>query len=175
MNGEARVRVNAAGDLEPAVRARHEVFMRQALAQARKNEAAPFGAVIVEREDGRVLAAAVNASHESPILHGETAAIDRCARDHLDVRWKGTTLYTTAEPCPMCAAAIAWTGIDEVVIGTSIDTIARLGMDQIRLACADVLRAAPFYRGRLVTGVLCEETDRLYRDWAERYARPEGW
>jgi tRNA(Arg) A34 adenosine deaminase TadA len=71
----------------------------------------------------------------------------------------------------MCAAAIAWTGIGEVVIGTDTPTLARLGIDQIDLACAEVLGRAPFYRGRVVMGVLAEETDRIYAEWARRLAR----
>lgn len=174
MNGRGRVEVRSAADLEAAVRRRHERWMAEALGQARLNAERPFGAVLVERDSERRLAAAVNTVHESPILHGETAAIDRCARDHPGVRWDRTILYTTAEPCPMCAAAIAWTGIAEVVVGTSIDTMAEMGIGQILLPCAEVLRATPFYRGRLVTGVLREDTDRLYADWAERLAERDS-
>lgn len=144
--------------------------MRRAIAQARRNPDRPFGAVIVDRGSGAVLAQAVNAVDASPLLHGETAAIDACARAHPGLRWADVRLYTTAEPCPMCAAAIAWTGIGEVVIGSMIATLAGFGIRQILLPCADVLRAAPFYRGRLVSGVLAAETDALYRDWARRIA-----
>lgn len=157
-----------AGELDAADLDRHAAHMRTAIEQARRAPRRPFGAVIVDRTRNQLLAAAVNTTDESPILHGETAAIDRCARGHPGVRWPEATLYTTAEPCPMCAAAIAWTRIGEVVVGTDIETLVGLGMDQIPIACADVLRAAPFYRGRLVTGVLREDTDRLYREWAAR-------
>jgi tRNA(adenine34) deaminase len=142
--------------------------MERALRQARRNPDHPFGAVIVERATGRLLAEAVNAIHESPILHGETAAIDACARSHARVFWPELTLYTTAEPCPMCAAAIAWTRIREVVIGTDIETISGLGINQIQIACATVLRAAPLYQGRLIVGILADRTDALYADWAAR-------
>lgn len=168
MTEDARVRVERAADLAAAERARHEGFMRLALAQAGRNPKRPFGAVIVERASGAIVAEAVNAVEVSPLLHGEAAAIDACARARggQDIAWPSFSLYTTAEPCPMCAAAIAWTGIGEVIIGTDTPTLARLGIDQLHLGCADVLAAAPFYRGRLVTGVLAAETDRMYADWA---------
>ena len=174
MQDDSRIDVIDASELEQVARERHEALMMEALAQARRNPDRPFGAVIVDRKGGRVLAAAVNAADESPILHGETAAIDRCARDHPAVQWERMTLYTTAEPCPMCAAAIAWTGIGETVIGTSTATIAKLGVNQLLLPCADVLRAAPFYSGQLVMGVLRQQTDELYRAWAARLTRRDG-
>lgn len=167
----SRIRIDLAGDLAADERARHEGFMRLALAQAGRNPRRPFGAVIVDRASGTVLAEAVNAVEVSPLLHGETAAIDACARARAGISWPETSLYTTAEPCPMCAAAIAWTGIGEALIGTDTPTLARLGIDQIHLACADVLGKAPFYRGRVVMGVLAAETDRMYAEWARRLAR----
>jgi tRNA(Arg) A34 adenosine deaminase TadA len=171
MTENGHVRIDLAGDLAADERARHEGFMRLALAQAGRNPKRPFGAVIVERATGSVLVEAVNAVEVSPLLHGETAAIDACARSRPGISWPETSLYTTAEPCPMCAAAIAWTGIGEVVIGTDTPTLARFGIDQIHLACAQVLGRAPFYRGRVVLGVLAEETDRMYAEWARRLAR----
>lgn len=109
----------------------------------------------------------VNVVEVSPLLHGETAAaIDACARSRPRIRWPDLSLYTTAEPCPMCAAAIAWTGIGEVIIGSDITALAGLGISQIDLACAEVLGKAPFYSGRLVIGVLAGDTGEMYAEWA---------
>jgi tRNA(Arg) A34 adenosine deaminase TadA len=68
----------------------------------------------------------------------------------------------------MCAAAIAWTRIGEVVIGTGMETISGLGISQIPIACTTVLRAAPLYQGRVILGILADPTDALYADWAAR-------
>lgn len=163
-----RVGVETLAALNADERVRHEAHMRRAIDQARRNPGRPFGAVIVDERGERVLAEAVNAVDESPIFHGETAAIDACARAHPGCDWRGLCLYTTAEPCAMCAAAIAWTGIGAVIIGTGIDTLVRFGVKQIDMACVDVLRAASFYRGRVITGVLASETDRMYADWARK-------
>ena len=168
MTDRDRIQVIAAAELIGEERRRHESFMERAVRQANRNPDRPFGAVIVERATGRLLAEAVNAIHESPILHGETAAIDACARSHPRVSWPELTLYTTAEPCPMCAAAIAWTGIGEVVIGTDIETISSFGISQIHIACITVLRAAPFYQGRFILGILANRTHAIYADWAAR-------
>jgi tRNA(Arg) A34 adenosine deaminase TadA len=171
MTDDGRIRFDLAADLSADERGRHEHYMRRALAQASGNPERPFGAVIVERATGAVLAEAVNAVDVSPLLHGETAAIDACARSHRGVDWPALSLYTTAEPCPMCAAAIAWTKIGEVIVGSDTPTLARFGIDQLHLACVEVLASAPFYRGRVVMGVLAGETDRMYADWARRLGR----
>lgn len=166
MEDHPRLLVLSASAIDAQERQRHESRMRLAMRQAQRNPDRPFGAILFDRRTGVVVAEACNAVENSPLLHGEAAVIDFLARRQADVRWRDLTLYTTAEPCPMCAAAIAWTGIGEVVFGTSIETISRLNVPQILLGCADVLRAARFYRGRLVTGVAADLTDELYRDWA---------
>jgi tRNA(adenine34) deaminase len=39
----------------------------------------------------------------------------------------GLVLYTTAESCPMCQAAILWSGIGTVVFGSSIRFLQQQG------------------------------------------------
>ena len=166
MSLRRRIPLMRASELEASERARHEKFMALAVAQARRNPSAPFGAIVVDRETGDVACRGVNQAHLSPTLHGEIATLNACARTHSDLEWVRTAMYTTAEPCPMCAAAIAWAGIGEVIFGTSIDTLITLGVRQIRMSCQNVLERAEFYDGRIVADVLCHETDGLYRDWA---------
>ncbi len=90
-------------------------FMRRALELARKSleipGALPYAAVIVK--DGEVVGEGLNealAKHD-PTSHGEMEAIrNACARlgtTNLD----GCDLYTTAEPCSMCAATMYICGI----------------------------------------------------------------
>ena len=53
------------------------------------------------------------------------------------------TLYTTAEPCPMCAALISFTGVSEVVFGVSVQDLIDLGVPQIDLSCDAVVSRGP--------------------------------
>ena len=155
MTDRDRIQVIAAAELIGEERRRHEGFMERAVRQARRNPERPFGAVLVERASGRTLGRSGKRRPRSPILHGETHAIDACARSHPRVSWPEVTLYTTAEPCPMCAAAIAWTGIGEVVIGTDMETINRLGISQIHIA-ADGAASRPVLPRSLDFGHSCQ-------------------
>jgi len=139
-----------------------EHFMQLAITQGKKNPQFPFGAVIVDKKSGKVLATGVNASNQSPTFHGEIVAINNCARLHPHLDWSKVTLYTTAEPCPMCQSAIIWAHIPHVVYATSIDYLSSHGWDQIQIGSKAVNKRAPFYKGTILGGVLASKTDPLF-------------
>ncbi len=139
----------------------HDDYMRQAIEIAITNPRAPFGTVLVDEETGRVVGTGVNRTSESPVLHGEVDAIHRYAKEG-DGRWSQLRLYTTAEPCCMCQAAIIWAGIPQVVFGTSISRLMELGWNQIGLTATQVVDRAAFATCVVIGGVLTEECDRLF-------------
>jgi tRNA(Arg) A34 adenosine deaminase TadA len=141
----------------------HEMFMRRAIELARGNPAAPFAAILVERDTNRIVAEGINRHTENPTWHGEIDVINRCAGRDRAVDWARLRLYTTAEPCCMCQGAILWAGIPEVVFGTSIRTLQRFGWKQIELTAEEVTRRAGFTQCRLIGGVLEAECDELFR------------
>jgi tRNA(adenine34) deaminase len=145
-------------------RADDERFMRAAIEQGRLNPAWPFGAVIVDPAEGEIVARGVNQSHRNATLHGEIAAFNAYVEAFGHEGLAACVLYTTAEPCPMCMGALIWGGIGGVVFGTSIATLAQLGMQQITITARDVCRQADFYGGAVVGGLLEAETDALFRD-----------
>ena len=76
----------------------------------------PFGSVLVSG-DGTVLAEDRNRETSSgdPTAHPELAHA-RWAAAHLPPeRRRDTTVYTSGEHCPMCAAAHAWVGLGRIV------------------------------------------------------------
>ncbi len=163
---EARmIRSVPAAALTKVERERHEHYMAMAI-ELVANNSGPFGSVIVERERDEVVCNGKVRYRENPIFHGEIVAINNCAKHRPRVEWSNLTLYTTAEPCPMCQSAILWTGISQVVYGTSIQDLIRFGINQIRLESPTVAAAAPFYEGSIVGGVLKERTDEIIRAWA---------
>lgn len=99
----------------------HERFMREAMAEARAGAAkgnlavgsvVVRGAEIVARGHNEVM------SRPDPTAHAETVALQHAARALGTPVISGCTLYTTLEPCMMCAAALAWARVDRVVIGS---------------------------------------------------------
>ena len=138
-----------------------EHFMRIAIAEAAKADF-PFGAVIVR--DGDVLSTGRNLGKTAndPTAHGEMVAIRRFVAARAADELKGTTLYTSGEPCPMCMGAILWCGIGRVVFAASIDELAtKLG--QIMLTSKQMADAAPFATVAITGGVLAAEALALFQ------------
>lgn len=140
----------------------HIELMRQAIAVARRNAKAPFGTVLFDPQDDLPMIEGLNRSTENPTLHGEMDAINRYANSGRD-RWCHLTLYTTAEPCCMCQAAIIWAGIPTVVYGTSIQTLTDLGWKQFKLTAKDVCAAVDFADCEIIGGVLTAECNSLFQ------------
>lgn len=97
-----------------------EKYMLEALKQARlaaKHGDVPIGAVIVR--DGIIIARGYNKREkkQNSILHAEIVAIQKACKNLINWRLKGTKMYVTIEPCPMCAGAILLSRIDEVYYG----------------------------------------------------------
>lgn len=57
-----------------------EYYMERAIQMAKHNLNAPFGAVIVNNQTGKILCEGVNANHVNPTYHGEIVAINICAK-----------------------------------------------------------------------------------------------
>lgn len=140
----------------------HDHYMRQAIAIAQQVPRRPFGAVIVRRTTGEIIARGCNRSSETPTLHGEIDAINRCAAAHSHIDWTELDLYTTAEPCPMCQSAIEWAGISTVYYGSSIPYLQSRGWRQIDIRAEEVARRTSFRQTRVIGGILEFECNTLF-------------
>lgn len=140
-------------------------YMEQAIDLAQKNPVEPFAAIIVDNTSGQVIAQGVNSVDATfnPTNHGEMVAINDCVQKHPDVNWKNVTLYTTAEPCPMCQGAIIWTGIKRVVFGTSIEYLKQHQWNTIQIKATALNKQAHFYHGKVKGGVLANKTNKLFK------------
>ena len=98
----------------------HEYFMKMALQEAEAakdlNEV-PIGCVIVMND--RVIARGHNLTEQlnDVTAHAEMQAITSAANFLGGKYLINCTLYVTLEPCVMCAGALAWSQISNVVIG----------------------------------------------------------
>ena len=99
-----------------------QALLRRAFDVARRSHAAgdhPFGSVLADRE-GRLIMEQGNgytSEGEDRTAHAERLLASRAARAHDLPFLANCTLYTSAEPCAMCAGAIYWAGIGRVVYG----------------------------------------------------------
>ena len=138
----------------------HEAIMRRAIALAGNAPDLPFGAVIVDRDTGAIVAEGWNRTALNPTWHGEIDAINHLPVAATDGR--RLALYTTAEPCPMCMGAILWGGIEAVVYGTSVRTLQRQGWRQIDIPADEIARRSPAWKCEVIGGVLETECDALF-------------
>lgn len=139
-----------------------EGFMQKAIELGRRNLRHPFGAIVVDRSNDEVVATGVNQSGSNPLLHGEIVAINNTAKRLADLDWSSLTLFTTAEPCPMCMSAILWCGFDSVVFGTSIPTLTDLGWNQISIRSREVVQRSHRPQTSVIGGVLEAQCDQLF-------------
>lgn len=136
--------------------------MRAALSEAEAAGAAgdvPVGAVIVN-SSGLLLARGRNRRelNQDPTAHAEMDALREASQKLGTWRLAGTTLYSTLEPCPMCAGALVNARVTRLVYGCpdpkagAIDTLFQIGND-----------ARLNHRFAVTRGVLAEDCARLLR------------
>lgn len=140
----------------------HESFMRRAIELALNVPNLPFGALIVNRDTNEILAEGWNKTDINPTWHGEIDVINQLVLRQESLDASKLVLYTTAEPCPMCQAAILWAGIGMVVFGTSIRFLQQNGWHQIDITSEEVVRRSPHWHCEVIGGVLEKECNQLF-------------
>lgn len=139
-------------------------FMRLAIAEAEKArllEEVPVGACIVG-PDGEVLAAASNRTitDNDPTAHAEIIALRLAAEKIGNYRLTGATVYSTIEPCVMCAGALVNARIARLVFGAHDE---RFGGVETKFRLCDSLDLN--HRIEIVSGVLADECRKLMQDF----------
>jgi tRNA(Arg) A34 adenosine deaminase TadA len=118
-----------------------EERMRLAIAVARTNvergTGGPFGAAIVERVSGRLVAVGMNSvvRLENCTLHGEMFAFMMAQRRVGSFTLAGTglpahELITSCQPCAMCLGAALWSGVKRIVCGAGREDATRLNFEE---------------------------------------------
>ena len=107
-------------------------FMRRAIELSEKtalvdSAGGAFGAVIVRH--GEVIGEGANrvVAENDPTWHGEIQAIRNACRKVGSFKLEAATLYTSAEPCPMCAAAAYWAGIERIFYAATCEDALEYG------------------------------------------------
>ena len=152
-----------------------ETFMRLAIAEAKSARRAgdyAIGAVVVR--DGAVLASSGNRIklEHDPTQHAEIAAIRLACASLRTRHLEGAVLYTTAEPCPMCASAAIWARMSGIVSGSTLDDMAefraKFGTPEWSWRTVDIAAMAVLDQGDpklfLLEGFLRDECRLLFHD-----------
>jgi len=106
-------------------------YMEMAIAEAEegiaRGDGGPFGAVIVL--GGVVIGKGHNQvlKNNDPTCHGEIMAIHAACQNLKARDLRGSVMYTTAYPCPMCLGAILWANIEKVYYGCDLVDTAAIG------------------------------------------------
>ena len=148
-----------------------EHFLRRSFEVARRamtHGNHPFGAILVDGQ-GKVLLEAENGymPAQDGTAHAERLlATDACWNLPADVRAKAT-LYSSAEPCAMCAGAIYWAGIGRVVYGLSEHRLRRVTGNHpenptLDLPCREVFKSGQ--RATEVVGPMLEDEAEALHD-----------
>jgi len=141
-----------------------EDWMWRALHLAREAEKlgeVPIGAIIIDGK-GKVLAATSNRTitDSDPTAHAELMALRTAGMRIGNYRLNGTTMYSTIEPCVMCAGAMVNARVQRLVFGAhderfgAVETLFNIGSDE-RLN----------HRLEITSGVLAENCRRLLQDF----------
>ncbi|MEW6733820.1 MAG: tRNA adenosine(34) deaminase TadA [Acidobacteriota bacterium] len=145
----------------------HDVlFMRLALEMAQTAyllDEVPIGAVLVFEQ--RVIATGYNRTRLDldPTAHAEIVALRAGAQVRNNYRLLGSTLYSTIEPCAMCAGALVWARVERLVYGAS--DLRAGAVDSVFQICTNTQLN---HRLTVQGGLLADECRALMQDFFQR-------
>ncbi len=121
----------------------------------------PVGAIIVDDKD-RILATASNRTitDTDPTAHAEILALRTAALRVGNYRLTGTTIYTTIEPCVMCAGALVNARVARLVYGAQDERFGAVET-HFQLCTSPDLN----HQIEITSGVLAKECAALMQDF----------
>lgn len=156
--------MDTAAEIEPD----DEHWMQQALAAAREAQArgeVPIGTCIVSENkasEGRLVAVAGNRTRTDcdPTAHAEIVALREAARQIGNYRLTGVDVYSTVEPCAMCAGALIQARVRRLIYGAA-DERAGAVVSRFRVCDTDFLN----HRIEVRAGVMEAECRALMQEF----------
>lgn len=121
-------------------------FMRAAIDVARRARDKgnhPFGAVLVD-EEGHLLMEAENTvvTEQDCTAHAEINLMRQASKEYDPDFLAKCTMYTSTEPCPMCAGAVFWANVRRVAYGLSAQSLYEMsaadGDEVLHLPCREL-------------------------------------
>lgn len=98
----------------------------------------PFGAVLVK--DNEIIGEGVNELHLRPDStgHAELLALRRAQEKLGSIDLRGTVMYASGAPCPMCFGAMAMAGVDKAYFANSLADAIAVGLGRSSEVYADL-------------------------------------
>jgi tRNA(adenine34) deaminase len=152
--------------------AAHESWMREAIAAAREAESrqeVPIGACVVA--GGELVAVAGNRTRTDcdPTAHAEIIALREAAQKIGNYRLGGATVYSTIEPCAMCAGALIQARVPLLVYGAK-DEKAGAVDTHFQICKSDKLN----HRVQVISGILESECRELMQEFFRARRKDEN-
>ena len=168
-NGEDAAQDTVRGSAQDIAMMGHAIALSRA--GSRQGEY-PFGCVVAH--DGAIIAEAMNHSRREDDIsrHAEIIAIAQAQKALGRRKLRAATLYTTVEPCPMCAFCIREAGIGRVVYAIGSPVMGGLSRwnilrdDGLSGALPEVFMPAP----EIVGGFMRAQAEQAWKDW-----NPVAW
>jgi tRNA(adenine34) deaminase len=138
-------------------------WMRQALAaahEARGRGEVPVGTCIVKGDEMLAIAGNRTRTDQDPTAHAEVVALREAARRISNYRITDAVVYSTIEPCVMCAGALIQARVKRLVYGAR-DERAGAVESRFKVCDTDFLN----HRIELTAGVLEEECRQVMQDF----------
>jgi tRNA(Arg) A34 adenosine deaminase TadA len=122
-----------------------EAYIREAIELAREAVSdgnTPFGSLLVVGDEVVERSTNTTVTDEDITAHPELKLARWAARELDPDDLADCTMYTSTEPCEMCATAIHYAGLNRVVYSVSGESLARLrGEADSGISCADVIKS----------------------------------
>ena len=149
---------------EKIVRTDFAAYMRVAIREAQLSRSEGnkgYGAVVVF--DNQIIGQAHDTAitEHDPSLHAEMNAIRQAVKTKKDTDLCGAILFSTCEPCPMCATLAIWANVTTLVYGISIQETAQLGRSRIQISANEIVARSP-RPVEVIGNILHDECQMLY-------------
>jgi len=128
-----------------------------------KEDGGPFGCVIVKNNE--IISEGFNevTNKNDPTAHAEIVSIRNACSKLNTFNLKGTQMFTSCEPCPMCLSAIYWSHIDKIYYGNNRKDAAKIGFDDSYIY--DELSLDPNKRKILLEQINEKEAIKAFEEW----------
>lgn len=123
-----------------------EYFIRIAInlaIESREKGNEPFGALLVKDNEVVMVGSNEIKTQSDPTSHAELGLIRKYCVENRVFSLEDLTLYTSCEPCVMCAGAMVWSNLGKLVYSVTHDQLAIIAGSNIMISSKEVFNKSP--------------------------------